>query len=97
MRLEICVELGTLLLSLHPLPPSPSSPALALQRDSAEMCPELGDSCQLMEQNPEVISSCSQVRGTVMWRHQEPNRSNNEVLRSPRTQLPTAPQIFGPW
>lgn len=45
MRLEIYVKLGTLLLSLHPLSPSLSSLALALQRDSGEMCSELGNSC----------------------------------------------------
>lgn len=40
VRLEIYVELGTLLLS-----PFPSSLALALQRDSVEMCPKLSNSC----------------------------------------------------
>lgn len=43
VRLEICEELGTLLLS-YPPPSSPYSLALALQGDRAEMCPELGDS-----------------------------------------------------
>lgn len=37
---------------------------------------------QLMEQNPEFIFACSQVRGTAVWGHLEPSRSKGEVLRA---------------
>lgn len=37
---------------------------------------------QLMEQNPEFIFACSQVRGTTVWGHQGPSRSRGEVPRA---------------
>lgn len=37
---------------------------------------------QLMERNPEFIFACSQVIGTAVWGHQEPNKSETEVLRA---------------
>lgn len=37
---------------------------------------------QLMEQNPEFIFVCSQVRGTAVWGHLKPNRSEGEGPRA---------------
>lgn len=67
VRLEICVALGTLPLSLYPLPPFHLAWLWPFKETVRKCARSWVTAMRLMERNPEFIFACSQVRGTAMW------------------------------
>ena len=62
MRLEICWELGTLLPSFHLLPPLPPAWLWPFKETVRKCARSWTTAVQLMEQNPDFVFACSQVR-----------------------------------